>query len=123
MPALRVLPFRVTTGLGAFLLFLVQPLIAKQIVPWFGGGPAVWSACLLFFQSALVGGYLYAHWTRRLGVRRQAWLHLALIAAACLTLPIAPSPGWKPPDGSEPVLRVVMLLGSSDGGGSGAQDG
>ena len=115
MPAPRVLAFRVTTGLGAFLLFLVQPLIARQIVPWFGGGPAVWSACLLFFQLALVGGYFYAHWTRRLGPRRQAWLHLALLAGACLTLPIVPSPAWKPPDGSEPVLRVLMLLGASVG--------
>lgn len=115
MPAPRILAFRVTTGLGAFLLFLVQPLIARQIVPWFGGGPAVWSACLLFFQLALVGGYFYAHWTRRLGPRRQTWLHLALLGAACLTLPIVPPPAWKPPDGSEPVLRVLMVLAASVG--------
>ena len=61
--------FQAAVFLGAFLLFFVQPLIAKRLLPWFGGGPAVWSACLMFFQAALVPGYGYAHVARRLGTR------------------------------------------------------
>src|SRR5262245_29263273 len=97
------LRFQVTVLLGAFLLFLVQPLFAKQILPWFGGAPAVWSTCMVFFQVALVAGYAYAHFTRKLGIRRQIALHLALLAATLLTLPISASASWKPPDADEPV--------------------
>jgi hypothetical protein len=71
--------FHLAIFTSAFLLFLVQPLIAKQILPWFGGAPSVWSTCLVFFQLALVAGYGYAHLTRRLGIRRQVGLHLLLI--------------------------------------------
>src|SRR5215207_9130846 len=91
--------FAGTIFLSAFLLFLVQPLIAKQILPWFGGGAAVWSACLLFFQLALVAGYAYAHHVRRLRPITRIRLHLLLLALAMLTLPIAPGAAWKPPDG------------------------
>ncbi|MFN3630344.1 MAG: TRAP transporter large permease subunit, partial [Casimicrobiaceae bacterium] len=81
--------FYVTVALSAFLLFLVQPLIAKQILPWFGGSSAVWTTCMLFFQAALLAGYAYADAAPRwLGPRRQARLHIALAAAALLTLPI-----------------------------------
>jgi hypothetical protein len=111
----RALRFYLTVFLSAFLLFLVQPLMAKQILPWFGGGSIVWAACLLFFQVALVGGYAYAHVTRRLGVRRQIWLHLALLALALLTLPILASARLKPVDGSEPVGRVIVVLASTVG--------
>ena len=104
------LPFHLATFAGAFLLFLVQPLMAKQILPWFGGAPAVWTTCLLFFQVGLVGGYLYAHVSRRLGRRLQVWVHLSLLAAAILMLPIIASPAWKPPDASQPALRLLGLL-------------
>ena len=80
-----------TIFLSAFLLFLVQPVIAKQILPWFGGAAAVWATCLVFFQSVLLLGYAYADWTtRRLTPRRQAWLHVALLAVSLLLLPIIP---------------------------------
>jgi spermidine synthase len=102
--------FPLAVGLGAFLLFFVQPLVAKMVLPWFGGGTAVWSTCLMFFQVGLVAGYGYAHLTRRLGATRQVWLHLALLAAALLVLPIAPDAALKPPDGTRLVPRVLSLL-------------
>ena len=68
----RPLPFQIATFAGAFLLFLVQPILAKQILPWFGGAPAVWTASLLFFQLGLTAGYLYAHALGRLDVKWQA---------------------------------------------------
>src|SRR3954471_14838383 len=78
-----------TIFFSAFLLFQVQPLICKAILPWFGGSPAVWSTCLLFFQSVLFGGYAYAHLSERhLGPKAQAALHLGLLAAALVALPI-----------------------------------
>ena len=103
-------PLYAAIGLGAFLLFLVQPMAARFILPWFGGGPTVWSACLLFFQVALLAGYGYAHLSRRLSLRRQAQLHLALLFLAALTLPIAPSPAWKPVDAAAPAARILALL-------------
>jgi hypothetical protein len=104
------LAIQLAVFLSAFLLFLVQPLIGKQILPWFGGGSAVWSACLLFFQLGLVAGYAYAHHLRRLTPRRQIALHLLLLVIAAATLPIAVSPDWKPPDGERLVPRVLGLL-------------
>jgi hypothetical protein len=69
--------------LSAFLLFQVQPIIAKHILPWFGGTPAVWTTCMVFFQVALLGGYAYAHASiRLLTPRKQAILHGLLLASA-----------------------------------------
>src|SRR5215468_9931686 len=97
--------------LGAFLLFLVQPLIGKYILPWFGGSPGVWTTCLLFFQVALLAGYTYAHFlTSRLSPRLQAGVHLALLLAALASLPITPSDTWKPPDSENPTWRILALL-------------
>ena len=80
-----------TIFLSAFLLFAVQPMIGKIILPWFGGSAAVWSTCLMFFQAALLAGYLYAHWsTRPLKPKRQAVLHVALLAISLALLPILP---------------------------------
>lgn len=105
-----------TIFLSALLLFLVQPLIAKQILPWFGGAAAVWTTCLLFFQSALLAGYAYAHAaTRWLKPRRQVQLHAALLALSLALLPIVVSPSWKPPDPSAPILRILGLLSASIG--------
>ena len=68
-----VLAFAAATFLGAFLLFLVQPLVARYVLPWFGGGPAVWTTCMLFFQAVLLAGYAYAHFSAaRLPPRRRA---------------------------------------------------
>jgi SAM-dependent methyltransferase len=103
--------FATTIFLSAFLLFQVQPLIAKFILPWFGGSASVWSAALLFFQLLLVAGYLYAHCLiRLLRPRRQLWLHGSLLAASLLTLPIIPSAVWKPEAGGDPTLRILLLL-------------
>ncbi len=97
--------------LSAFLVFQVQPIISKMILPWFGGGPAVWSTSLLFFQLVLLAGYGYAHAMHRfVPLKRQAWIHLALLASALLLLPIAPGDSWKPADGNLPTQRILWLL-------------
>jgi hypothetical protein len=99
-----------TVFVSAFLLFLVQPLIAKQILPWFGGTASVWTVCLVFFQLVLLVGYAYADWLSRLAPRRQAIVHTALLIAACAMLPVVPDLSWKPADGSDPTLRILLLL-------------
>jgi hypothetical protein len=109
------LPYAATIFLSSFLLFLVQPIIAKQILPWFGGSAGVWTTCLVFFQSVLLAGYAYADWTTRLGARRQAMLHVALLAASLLCLPILASTGWKPQGDEQPILRILLLLGATIG--------
>jgi hypothetical protein len=105
-----VLPYAGTIFLSSFLLFLVQPIIAKQILPWFGGSAGVWTTCLVFFQSVLLAGYAYADLTTRLGARRQAVLHVALLAASLAFLPILASSGWKPRGDEEPISRILLLL-------------
>jgi hypothetical protein len=103
--------YAVTIFVGAFLLFQVQPLIAKFILPWFGGSPGVWTTCMLFFQVLLLAGYAYAHLTlARLGARGQLVLHLVFLACAIATLPIVPSERWKPPTAADPTWRIFGLL-------------
>lgn len=103
--------YALTIFLGAFLLFLVQPLIGKFILPWFGGSPGVWTTCLLFFQTLLLGGYAYAHYTStRLRPRTQATVHLVLLLVALLWLPIVPDGEWKPGPADEPTRRILLLL-------------
>jgi hypothetical protein len=105
-----------TIFLGAFLLFLVEPLFAKLILPWFGGSAAVWATCLVFFQSALLLGYLYADvTTRRLTPARQSALHISLLLASLLFLPIAPHLSWRPQHGGDPTWRILALLAASLG--------
>jgi hypothetical protein len=100
-----------TVFVSAFLLFLVQPLIARQILPWFGGTSAVWTVCLVFFQIALVGGYAYSNWsTRRLDDRTQRRVHLGLLALSLVSLPIVASAQWKPLGNEDPTLRILGLL-------------
>src|SRR5258706_1563653 len=97
--------------LGAFLLFLVQPIIAKQILPWFGGSAAVWATCMVFFQMVLLVGYAYADFTtRRLTPKRQAILHVALLALSLAVLPIMPDVAWKPQGEGNPSWRILGLL-------------
>ena len=111
-----MLVYACTIFLSAFLLFAVQPMIGKIILPWFGGSAAVWSTCLMFFQAALLTGYLYAHWsTRSLKPRRQAMLHIALMAISLALLPILPSPSWKPSHAGDPSLRILLLLAATIG--------
>ena len=110
LPLLATLPYAATIFLSSFLLFLVQPVIAKQILPWFGGSAGVWTTCMVFFQSLLLAGYGYADLTMRLGARRQAMLHAALLAVSLLFLPILASTGWKPQGDEEPIGRILLLL-------------
>jgi tetratricopeptide (TPR) repeat protein len=111
-----VLVYALTIFTGAFLLFLVQPLIGKYILPWFGGVPAVWTTCMLFFQVLLLGGYAYAHFSsRRLKPRTQALVQLALVVAALALLPITPADSWKPDGTENPTLRILALLALSIG--------
>jgi hypothetical protein len=111
-----MLVYAVTIFLSAFLLFEVQPMIGKIILPWFGGAAAVWSTCLLFFQAALLAGYLYAHCsTRYLKPRHQAFLHIGLMAVSLALLPIIPSPTWKPVQAGDPSIRILLLLTATIG--------
>jgi hypothetical protein len=100
-----------TIFVSAFLLFQVQPIISKKILPWFGGSPAVWTTALLFFQTALLAGYAYAHLLMRfVSLGRQPVVHLFLLLVALITLPITPADWWKPTDGSLPAFRILTLL-------------
>jgi len=109
--------YAATIFLSSFLLFLVQPLIARLILPWFGGSAAVWTTCMLFFQVLLLAGYAYAHLLERKlpQGRLQPIVHTALLAAAAALLPIAPSEAWKPAGDEEPISRILLLLGASVG--------
>ncbi len=105
-----------TIFLGAVLLFLLEPLFAKLILPRFGGSAAVWATCLVFFQGALLLGYLYADLgTRRLNPARQALLHMALLAVSLCFLPIAPHAVWTTTNGSHPTAHILVLLTVSIG--------
>ncbi len=112
----RHLLYAVTIVFSAFLLFQVQPIIAKIILPWFGGSAAVWTACMLFFQIALLLGYAYAHWVSSRPPRQQAIIHVALLAVSLAFLPIYPSDWWKPAGSDQPLLRILGLLAASIGG-------
>ena len=103
--------FACTIFTSAFLLFLVQPIVAKEILPWFGGSAAVWTTCLVFFQVALLAGYTYSDFTtRRLTPRVQATLHVVLLIASVAVLPIIPDASWKPAGSEDPGLRILGLL-------------
>ena len=102
--------YALTISWSAFLLFEVQPVIAKMILPWFGGSSAVWSTCMLFFQLVLVLGYTYAHWLNKLAPRHQAIVHISLLAVSLAALPIIPSPAWKHSAIGQPSLAILALL-------------
>ena len=102
--------------LGAFLLFQIQPMIAKMILPWFGGSAVVWTACMLFFQTMLLLGYMYAHWLSGRTSPRAYWLHIGLLAASLLLLPVIPSAWWKPAGDENPLPRILGLLAVTVGG-------
>ena len=106
--------FGLTILLSAFLLFQVQPVVSKRILPWFGGAPSVWTTCLLFFQTLLFGGYLYAHLLQRwLSPRHQVAVHLALVVVALALLPAMPGVEWKPvpgPHSTNPTWQILLLL-------------
>lgn len=106
-----MLAYAATIFSGAFLLFQVQPLMGKFILPWFGGSPAVWTTCMLFFQFLLLGGYAYAHWlTTWVKPQKQAALHCLFLLAAVSFLPITPGEQWKPDPAAEPTGHILLLL-------------
>ena len=105
---------------GAFLLFQVQLILGKYILPWFGGTPAVWTTCMLFFQLLLLGGYLYAHFlSSKLSARTQAIVHIAVLFVSALVIvlgaafwktPLLPGPSWRPASSDFPVSNILRLL-------------
>jgi MFS family permease len=107
--------YAVTIFLSSLLLFLVQPLIARLILPWFGGSAAVWTTCMLFFQALLLAGYAYAHLLTRYSRRFEPLIHGALLVVALGTLPIAPNDLWKPHGNEDPVSWILLVLVASVG--------
>ena len=93
-------------------------MMGRYVLPWFGGGPAVWTNCMLFFQAMLLAGYGYAHWLgSRRSQRMQAWVHVALLAASLAFLPIAPRAAvWKSTAVGDPSGRILLLLAATIGG-------
>jgi hypothetical protein len=110
--------YAATIFLGALLLFQIQPLVSKHILPWFGGSPAVWTICLLFFQTLLLAGYAYAHACDRwLRPRHQAVLHIGLLAAAAALLlaGILPHKRGENLAGLDPAWQILLILTVSIG--------
>jgi len=107
--------YGITIVSSAFLLFLVQPIIAKQILPWFGGTAAVWTVCVVFFQAVLLAGYAYAHALTRRTARTQSIVHVVLLVASLASLPIIASTGWKPGPDVDPTWRIAGLLAATIG--------
>lgn len=111
-----MLLYALTIFVSAFLLFQVQPVIAKLILPWFGGSASVWITCLLFFQVALLAGYAYGHWlVRKVRSKWQARVHVLLLTVSVLVLPIIPPDAWKPVGAEDPTLRILSLLAATLG--------
>jgi hypothetical protein len=103
--------YAATILVSSFLLFLIQPIIAKQILPWFGGTAAVWTTCLVFFQVTLLAGYSYSDiCNRAFKHKTQSYLHIALLLASLAALPIIASAGWKPIGTEDPLWRILGLL-------------
>jgi hypothetical protein len=111
-----MLIYACTIFLSAFLLFQVQPIIARMILPWFGGSAAVWTTCMLFFQIVLLLGYLYVYWTvRKLKPKTHARLHIGLLLLSLVLLPITPGVHWKPQGGDNPSIQILLLLAACVG--------
>ena len=106
-----MLIFASTVFLSAFLLFQIQPIVAKMILPWFGGSSSVWSVCMVFFQAELLLGYAYVHWLHeKLTPHRQVLVHVSLLALSLLMLPVAADPAWKGDALTDPSWAVFVVL-------------
>ena len=106
-----MLIFASTVFLSAFLLFQIQPIVAKMILPWFGGSSSVWSICMVFFQAELLLGYAYVHWLHeKLTPHRQVLVHVSLLALSLLMLPVAADPAWKGDALTDPSWAVFIVL-------------
>ena len=107
--------FQLAIALSAFLLLSFSTIIAKQILPWFGGSASVWNTCLFFFQFLLLLGYVYAHaLTRWATIGQQVFIHVGLLALSLVSLPVIVTPAWKSGEG-EPALRILLLLSTTFG--------
>ena len=116
LPSKETLIYALVTFLSAFLLFQVQPLIAKLILPWFGGVAAVWTVCLVFFQIVLLLGYFYAHvLTSRVSPPAQGRIHAGLLALSLIALPILPRSSLKPTGPESPAWHILLLLTATVG--------
>ena len=103
--------YGVAVFVAAFLLFQVEPIMGRLILPWFGGSAAVWTVTVLFFQVVLVLGYLYAHLlVRYVRPDRQMYVHVPVLLASLAVLPILPAASWRPVGGQDPTLRILGLL-------------
>ncbi len=110
-PGLLVACYAIAIFTGAFLVFQVQPIIGRAILPWYGGSPAVWTTCMLFFQTVLLLGYLYAHLLTQIrNVRVQGAIHVTITIVALASLPILPDASWKPQGGGDPIVPILTLL-------------
>ncbi|MSO84714.1 MAG: hypothetical protein EXR02_07975 [Rhodospirillales bacterium] len=115
-PGLLLALFMLPLFLSALLMFWSQPLIGKMILPLLGGTPMVWTTCMVFFQALLLAGYGYVHFSLKLGVQRQAILHVVLLAASLVALPIGFDAGrWEPPTSDNPMGWLFLLLAASAG--------
>src|SRR5690242_17570683 len=111
--------FAATIFLSAFLLFQIQLVMGRFVLPWFGGTPGVWAACMLVFQALLLIGYGYSHWlTSRVSAGRQAHVHVALLSVSLLVLllaamrwpaPVLPGASWQPDPQRAPEYLIVRL--------------
>ncbi len=111
-----MLLFATTVFLSAFLLFQVQPIVAKMILPWFGGSSSVWTLCMVFFQVELLLGYAYVHWVHeKLRPQRQPWVHGALLLLSLATLPVVADPAWKLTAQAQPTWSVLGVLATTVG--------
>src|SRR5215467_6091583 len=107
---LRRILYTGTVFLASLLVFLIQPIVGKAMLPRFGGTAGVWTTAMLFFQAALLMGYAYAHWSQRLKPRVRTAVHLLLLAASCLTIPLRLAPVWNPDPGADPALSILTML-------------
>lgn len=116
-PRWQIVMLAITISISAFLLFQVQPLVSKRLLPWFGGSPTIWTTAMLFFQTQLFAGYAYAHWaTTRLSPFLHLKTHAVLVFfSAMMAFLITPSDVWKPNGDENPTLYVLLLLAISVG--------
>src|SRR5262249_38143548 len=114
--ALLLATFTAAITLSAALVFMVQPMFAKMVLPRFGGAPSVWSVAIVFFQTALLAGYAYAHWlTRYAGGRAAVAIHLAVTIAAAFALPLSIAAGWDRPPAAAQAFWLIGLFAASIG--------
>jgi hypothetical protein len=114
--ALVLATFTAAITISAALVFMVQPMFAKMVLPRFGGAPSVWSVAIVFFQTALLAGYAYAHWlTRYAGGRASVAIHLAVTIAAAFALPLSIAAGWDRPPAAAQAFWLIGLFAASIG--------